>query len=57
MKPGPKPKTERNAEVLRLRRAGWTLARIGRRFGFSRQRACEVCWKAARLEREAARSG
>jgi hypothetical protein len=34
--------TARRAEMRRLRETGWTLARIGRKFGISRQAVAQV---------------
>jgi hypothetical protein len=43
-------KTERNAEMLGLRRAGWSLRALAERFGVSVSRACTICMQAARTE-------
>jgi hypothetical protein len=43
-------KAERNAEMLGLRRAGWSLRALAQRFGVSVSRACTICVQAERAQ-------
>ncbi len=46
-----RPPTAADRAVLRLRRQGWTLARIGGALGISRQRVHQIEWRARSRER------
>jgi hypothetical protein len=46
-------KAERNAEMLALRRAGWSLRALADRFGVSVSRTCTICVQAERATRPA----
>jgi hypothetical protein len=41
-------KAERNAEMIRLRQAGWSLRALAQRFAVSVSRACTICMQAER---------
>lgn len=43
MKSGRKPKSERNAQIIEMRKSGMTYKDIGAALGITKGRVCQVC--------------
>lgn len=43
MKLGRKPKSERNAQIIEMRKSGMTYKDIGAALGITKGRVCQVC--------------